>query len=56
MIGKQTINQLTYNESTGQSSSASKNMQIQGRDLIDAAEIAKMSRKRPSCSSRAPTH
>ena len=46
MIGKQTINQLTYNESTGQSSSASKNMQIQGRDLIDAAEIAKMSRKK----------
>lgn len=46
MIGKQTINQLTYNESTGQSSSASKNQQIQGRDLIDAAEIAKMSRKK----------
>ena len=46
MIGKQTINQLTYNESTGQSSSASKNMQIQGRDLIDAAEIAKMSRRK----------
>lgn len=44
MIGKQTINQMTYNESTGQSSSASKNMQIQGRDLIDAAEIGKMSR------------
>ena len=46
MIGKQTINQLTYNESTGQSSSASKNMQIQGRDLIDAAEIAKMSSRK----------
>ena len=46
MIGKQTINQMTYNESTGQSSSASKNMQIQGRDLIDAAEIAKMSRRK----------
>lgn len=44
MIGKQTIHQMTYNESTGQSSSASKNLQIQGRDLIDAAEIAKMSR------------
>ena len=46
MIGKQTINQMTYNESTGQSSSSSRNMQIQGRDLIDAAEIAKMSRKK----------
>lgn len=46
MIGKQTIHQMTYNESTGQSSSASKNLQIQGRDLIDAAEIAKMSRKK----------
>lgn len=44
MIGKQTIHQMTYNESTGQSSSASKNLQIQGRDLIDAAEIGKMSR------------
>ena len=43
MIGKQTIHQMTYNES-GQSSSASKNLQIQGRDLIDAAEIGKMSR------------
>lgn len=46
MIGKQTINQMTYNESTGQSSSASKNLQIQGRDLIDPAEIGKMSRKK----------
>lgn len=46
MIGKQTINQMTYGESSGQSSSASKNLQIQGRDLIDAAEIAKMSRKK----------
>lgn len=46
MIGKQTINQMTYGESAGQSSSASKNLQIQGRDLIDAAEIAKMSRKK----------
>lgn len=46
MIGKQTIHQMTYNESTGQSSSASKNLQIQGRDLIDAAEIGKMSRKK----------
>lgn len=44
MIGKQTINQLTFGESMGQSSSASKNMQIQGRDLIDAAEIGKMPR------------
>lgn len=45
MIGKQTINQMTYGESGGgQSSSASKNIQIQGRDLIDAAEIGKMSR------------
>ena len=42
MIGKQTINQMTYGESTGQSGSASKNLQIQGRDLIDAAEIGKM--------------
>lgn len=46
MIGKQTINQMTYGESAGQSSSSSKNLQIQGRDLIDAAEIAKMSRKK----------
>lgn len=46
MIGKQTIHQVTYNESSGQSPSASKNMQIQGRDLIDAAEIGKMSRKK----------
>lgn len=46
MIGKQTINQMTYGESAGHSSSASKNLQIQGRDLIDAAEIAKMSRKK----------
>lgn len=46
MIGKQTINQMTYNESRGQSPSASKNLQIQGRDLIDAAEIGKMSRKK----------
>lgn len=46
MIGKQTIHQMTYNESSGQSTSASKNMQIQGRDLIDAAEIGKMSRKK----------
>lgn len=44
MIGKQTIHQMTYNESTGQSGGASKNLQIQGRDLIDAAEIGKMSR------------
>ena len=46
MIGKQTIHQMTYNESSGQSPSASKNLQIQGRDLIDAAEIGKMSRKK----------
>lgn len=45
-IGKQTIHQMTYNESTGQSSSASKNLQIQGRDLIDASEIGKMSRRK----------
>lgn len=46
MIGKQTIRQVTFNENTGQSPSASKNLQIQGRDLIDAAEIAKMSRRK----------
>ena len=46
MIGKQTINQMTYGESVGQSGSSSKNLQIQGRDLIDAAEIGKMSRKK----------
>ena len=46
MIGKQTISQMTYNESSGQSPSASKGVQIQGRDLIDAAEIGKMSRKK----------
>lgn len=46
MIGKETIQQVTFNESRGQSPSASKNMQIQGRDLIDAAEIGKMSRKK----------
>ena len=46
MIGKETINQMTYGESRGSSGSASKNLQIQGRDLIDAAEIGKMSRKK----------
>lgn len=46
MIGKQTINQMSFGESTGQSPSGSKNMQVQGRDLIDAAEIAKMSRRK----------
>ncbi|MEW4402905.1 VirD4-like conjugal transfer protein, CD1115 family [Enterococcus sp. AN402] len=46
MIGKQTIRQKTYGSSTGQSSSSSKNTQIGGRDLIDAAEIGKMSRKK----------
>lgn len=47
MIGKQTINQMTMGESSGGSGgSASKNMQIQGRDLIDAAEIGKMSRRK----------
>lgn len=47
MIGKETIHQMTYNESSGgQSASASRNLQIQGRDLIDAAEIAKMSRQK----------
>lgn len=46
MIGKQTIQQMTYNESTGQSPSATKNTGIVGRDLIDAAEIGKMSRKK----------
>lgn len=45
MIGKETIHQTTFGESHGQSPSGSKNMQIQGRDLIDAAEIGKMSRK-----------
>lgn len=45
MIGKQTIHQTTYNESTGQNASVTKNLQIQGRDLIDAAEIGKMSRR-----------
>lgn len=44
MIGKETIHQVTASESHGQSASGSKNMQIQGRDLIDAAEIAKMER------------
>lgn len=44
MIGKETINQATFGESHGQSSSGSKNMQIQGRDLIDPAEIGKMTR------------
>jgi len=45
MIGKQTINQKTFGETRGQSGSSSKNIQIQGRDLIDAAEIGKMSRR-----------
>ena len=44
MIGKQTINQMTYSENTGQSPTAGKNTGIVGRDLIDAAEIGKMSR------------
>lgn len=47
MIGKQTINQMTYGASgAGLNLSGSKNMQIQGRDLIDPAEIGKMSRKK----------
>ncbi|MDR6939243.1 VirD4-like conjugal transfer protein, CD1115 family [Arcanobacterium hippocoleae] len=46
MIGKQTIRQKTYGSSSGQSSSSSKNTQIGSRDLIDAAEIGKMSRKK----------
>ena len=45
MIGKETIHQTTFGESHGQSASGSKNLQIQGRDLIDAAEIGKMSRE-----------
>lgn len=45
MIGKETIKQTTFGESHGQSPSGSKNMQIQGRDLIDSAEIGKMSRE-----------
>lgn len=44
MIGKQTINQMTFSENTGQSPTAGKNTGIAGRDLIDAAEIGKMSR------------
>lgn len=44
MIGKQTINQLTFSKSMGQSPSSSKQGAIQGRDLIDASEIGKMSR------------
>ena len=45
MIGDETIHQTTFGESHGQSPSGSKNMQIQGRKLIDPAEIGKMSRK-----------
>lgn len=45
MIGKETIHQTTFGESHGQSASGSKNLQIQARDLIDAAEIGKMSRE-----------
>lgn len=44
MIGKQTISQMSYSENTGQSSTAGKNTSTTGRDLIDAAEIGKMSR------------
>lgn len=46
MIGKETISQVTYNQTQGQNASATKNLQIQGRDLIDAAEIGKMSRRK----------
>lgn len=45
MIGKETIHQMSYGESRGQSGSSSKNLQVQGRDLIDAAELSKMKRK-----------
>lgn len=45
MIGDETIHQTTFGESHGQSPSGSKDMQIQGRKLIDPAEIGKMSRK-----------
>lgn len=34
-----------FGETRGQSGSSSKNIQIQGRDLIDAAEIGKMNRR-----------
>lgn len=44
MIGKQTINQRTWNQSRGQSASTTKNESIQGRDLIDASEIGRMER------------
>ena len=46
LIGKQTISQMSYSENTGQSSTAGKNTSTTGRDLIDAAEIGKMSRKK----------
>lgn len=46
MIGKQTINQVNASQSSGQQSSSSVNRQSAGRDLIDAAEIGKMSRKK----------
>jgi type IV secretion system protein VirD4 len=46
MIGKQTINQITNSKTSGASPSSSRNIQIQSRDLIDPAEIGKMSRKK----------
>ena len=45
MIGKETIDTVTFNESRGgQSNSYTKNHQAVGRDLMDAAEIGKLDR------------
>ena len=45
-LGKGTIEVQTINESSGQSSSTTKNQQKIGRELLDAAEIGKMSRSK----------
>lgn len=44
MMGKETISQITWNQTKGQNPSYTKNEQTSGRDLLDAAEIGKIRR------------
>ena len=43
-IGKQTVDTVTWNESRGSSASSTRNWNTLERDLIQAAEVAKLSR------------
>jgi type IV secretion system protein VirD4 len=44
-LGKETIRQITYSTSKGQSASSTKNFNTTGRDLMDPAEVGKMSKR-----------